>query len=225
MGTSKSYLPKVTKNTTQTKLNITNMIKSGGLNDSNGLARIVNSFKHSLSEDSAGLKKGNYGGAISVISGVVSAISSSSIGGYVNSRFSDNEKSLIQSPQDLFNAVIRNEEYLTEFEKANLLEAIARTLEDLHIDELADFDSIDCDLFFKTFIANLIYSLFVSSYYEHIGKKTANPEKTNNLCREIKTYIEGRILSDNALSVKLMNDQTKMDEYAKSVIDEVLSLL
>lgn len=225
MGTSKSYLPKVTKNTTQTKLNITKTIKCGELNNPNGLSKIVNSFKQSLAEDSAGLKKGNYSGAISIIGGVVAAISSSGIGGFVDSQFGDNEKALIQSPQDLFNAVIRNEGYLTEFEKANVLDAVSRTLADLSINELEDLDSIDCDLFFKTFIVNLIYSLFLSSYYEHIDKKTTNPKKTDYLCREIKTYIEGKILSDNALTENLINNQTKIDEYAKSVVDEVLALL
>ncbi len=225
MGTSKSYLPKVTKNTTQTKLNITNSIKHSGEKNQESLIKIVNSFKNSLAEDPSGLKNGNYASAISAISGIIAAISSSSVGGYVNSQLNDNDRYSIQSPQDLFNNAIRNNDYLTEFEKSNVLDAVSLTLENLKIDELEDLNLVNCDLFIKTFLLNLIYSLFISSYYEHINSKTNNPKETQSLCLDIKQYIEGRIMAENAITIELINNQSKMDEYARNVIDEVLSLL
>ena len=225
MGTSKSYLPKVTKHTTQTKLNITKTITAGEIGNQKRIARIVNSFRESLAKDPSGLKNGNYIGAISAIGGAIASISSSSANGYIDQKYSDDERKSIKSPQDLFNRIILNEEYLTELEKANVLDAISQTLVDMNINKLEDLDSINCDLFFKTFLVNLIYSLFISSYYEHIDEKTNSPKETQDLCKEIKQYIEGKILSDNSLSVDLMNNQNKVYEVANGVVDEVLSLL
>ena len=44
MGTSKSYLPKVTKYTTKTKINITNLIKTGNVDKPDCVKKVITPF-------------------------------------------------------------------------------------------------------------------------------------------------------------------------------------
>lgn len=225
MGTSKSYLPKVTKNTTRTKINITNAIKNGTENQIEGIKKVVSSFKISQGNDLFGVKNNNYVQALSTIGRVISSISSLGIGMFADQFRDKYDVEQIKTPRELFNKIIQDEEYLYELEKANILSAVGTTLDEMNILDFESLNSIDCDLFFKIFIKELIYSLFVSSYFAHVSNKTKNPKVANEFCEEVKKYIEGRLLQDDRFVVDLINNEHVMKEYVEKIIEEVLSLL